>query len=74
MYSIRRCRLILDWTILDQVAVAALETGNDVLAEVHLYGMVLIEGLYWTNICQISYIASMLCAIGNAIGSSRKTL
>lgn len=42
----------LDWTIIDQVAVAALETDNDVLAEVLVHTILsLTEGMYRSAIC-----------------------
>ena len=41
---------MLDWNILDQLAVAALETGNDELAQVRtLWGRKLTARAVWTD-------------------------
>ena len=60
--------VIPDWTIMDQVAVAALITGEDILAKVLLSTQlgVLQKGLYRSIIRSVPNIPAYICTRGNA--------
>lgn len=64
--SIIVTEVTVDWTIMDQIAVAALEIGKDDLAEVLFRGGCLTKGLYKPAICSVSDVTANTRRRGNA--------